>query len=152
MSTVHTPDPSPEHNAAVEASSLPRHVECRCGHDWKSHFEDTFAPQCIAPRCACLRYIPVTAGTPEPAALVSALREPHASEPEINPRGQQGPTVDELLKAGKRSQIARTVRLAEKIALMVHDLRSRVADERRAAEERRKAEQEKQRPALTSSG
>ena len=42
-----------------------------------------------------------------------------------------------------RSQIPRTVKLAEKIALMVHDLRGRVADERRAAEERRKAEEEK---------
>jgi hypothetical protein len=139
-----------------------------------------FAPQCIAPRCACLRYTPVTApprsrpkptapelvrdpnmsdiaeavnGLPEPAPPVTPLRDPlprpplaaapPAPEPQISPPAAQGPTADELPKAGMRSQIPRTVKLAEKIALMVHDLRGRVADERRAGEERRKAEEAK---------
>jgi len=180
MSTRHTPDPPPEHNPAVEASSVPRHVDCKCGHDRKTHVEAASAPQCITPRCACLPYIPVTApprfrpkptapelvrdpnmsdtaeavnGRPEPAPPVTPLREPLSRpplaaappvpEPQISPPAAQGPTADELLKAGMRSQIPRTVKLAEKIALMVHDLCGRVADERRAAEECCKAEEEK---------
>ena len=87
---------------------MPRHVDCKCGHDWKSHVEAAFAPQCIAPRCTCLRCIPVTApprfrpkptapelvrdpkmsdtaeavnGLPQPAPPVTPLREPLSRPP-----------------------------------------------------------------------
>ena len=41
------PDLPPEHNPAVEASSsVARDVDGQCGHDWKTHVEDAFAPQC----------------------------------------------------------------------------------------------------------
>jgi hypothetical protein len=90
---------------------------------------------------------------PEPAPRVTPLQEPLSRpplaaappvpEPQISPPATQGPTADELPKAGMRSQIQRTVKLAEKIALMVHDLRGRVADERRAAEKHHKAEEVK---------
>jgi hypothetical protein len=125
MSTRHTPDLPPEHNPAVEASSLPRHVD------------SAQAVNCV----------------PEPAPPVTPLRDPLSRppmaaappvpEPEISACVAQGPTADELPRAGMRSQIPRTVKLAEKIALMVHDLRGRVADERRAGEERHNAEEEK---------
>jgi hypothetical protein len=180
MSTPHTPDLPPEHNPAAEASNVPHATSTASAATTGDHVEDASAAQCIAPRCTCLRYIPVTAPprvrpkptapelvrdpnmsdtaepvnrVPEPAPAVTPLREPLSRpplaaappvpEPEISPPAAQGPTADELLRAGMRSQIPRTVKLAEKIALMVHDSRGRVADERRAAEERHKAEEEK---------
>jgi hypothetical protein len=33
---------------SVEASSVPRHVDGKCGHDRTTHVEDAYAPQCVA--------------------------------------------------------------------------------------------------------
>lgn len=60
----------------------------------------------------------------------------------IRPEDQA--TIEYTLRAGKRSQYKRTVTLAEKIAVMIVDLRGRLADEREHFEQQRKAEEERE--------
>jgi hypothetical protein len=72
----------PEHNPAVEASSLARHVDSKCGHDWKTHVEDASGPQSIAPRRTCLRHNRVIAPPrfrPKPTAP-ELVRDPKMSD------------------------------------------------------------------------
>lgn len=71
----------------------PRFVACRCGHE-KAEHDGELAPQCHAPRCECLRYVPCTAKQdlrprPRPAARVVDLpvpaRPPAPREPDPAP-------------------------------------------------------------------
>ena len=140
-----TPAPAPGH----------RWLPCRCGHDHAKHFDWDLRPQCSQQPCGCLNYRPATSPAAAPAAATPPARPPMTAatvsslpprrEPDIAARDQRPPSLEALLAAGKRSEFKRTVALAERIAVMVHDLRGRLTDEREAAEEKRVREEQLER-------
>lgn len=126
---------------------------CRCGHVKAEHDREGFAPQCISMHCECIAYRPAVAGgvqhahqgvqQPRPPVVpvvTAPPTVPRPAEPDIAVRGERGPSIESLLQAGKRSEYKRTVTLTEKIAELIHDLRSRLTDEREASEEKRQAD------------
>jgi uncharacterized C2H2 Zn-finger protein len=117
------------------------------------------AGMCTAPGCPCTDFRPAvgqfarpTAAAPAPRPAsprvaptrtvpqpVARIVQPEPSDREVF-SGQRGPTIEQILQAGKRSSSKRTVALTEKIAVQINDLRGRLHDEREASEEARKAE------------
>lgn len=135
------------------------HTEvCACGHKKDKHELPGFDGECIGDGCKCRQYRsaqavaqlppPKNAGlahTPpgSPPGRVAAQPTVHP-EPGIAVRGERPPPLELLLQAGQRSSIARTVALTEKIALLLHDLRGRLTDERQSAEEKARRVEEEQ--------
>ncbi len=115
--------------------SAPRYAPCRCSHGKDWHERDGLAPQCTHTGCTCLAYRPNVPARPDLQATTTPIRPAEPTTPAV--QGQRGPTIDQVLAAGKRSEFKRTVALAERIAVLVHDLRGRLTDERQAAEAKR---------------
>lgn len=125
--------------------SAPGRVACLCGHGQAAHSVEGLAPQCTAAACTCLRYrpdatspiSPARSATPATATSAGPSRLTAAPEP-------PGPTLDQLVDAGRRSGSQRVNALAEKIAALGGELRGKLAAERAAAEAKRAALVEKE--------
>jgi hypothetical protein len=122
--------------------TAPRFAGCRCGHSKEAHSVPSMAPQCTAQKCACLAYRPDVATVPPRPMTTPTVPAPPTVT--LVPEPTDGPTLEQVLQAGKRSDLKRTVALAEKVADLLADLRGRLADERRAAEAQRKADAERE--------
>lgn len=125
---------------------------CRCGHPERRHTDDD---GCLQGECGCVEFRPGAAARP---TAVQPRRDPQPpvarpapppmrslttrSEPPVSASGERPPTIEQLLQAGKRSQIKGIVKLSERIAVQVNDLRGRLHDEREAAEAKRRAEEQ----------
>jgi hypothetical protein len=107
------------------------HPDCRCGHSHEQHA--ALSPQCSAARCECLRYQPAQHVVPAVSAPIG-VQLVHAAPAKPPTPTSSGPTIDQILAAGRRSQFKRTVALAEKIAAELRDLRGRLVEERAIAE------------------
>lgn len=117
-----------------------RFLPCRCGHPKSEH--EALAPQCAAGHCTCLRYLPVGApgaAVPRPTSMLASV-PPATPTPVRGPVEPGGPTIEQVITAGKRSSSKRISALAKKVEVLAGDLRTRLAEERVAADEaRRKA-------------
>jgi hypothetical protein len=89
---------------------------CRCGHNRLSH-EVEDAPACVHEGCGCQDFRAAIAGVPTSTV---------------------GPTAEQLIAAGKRSESKRIVALSDRIAEQLSDLGARLRQERQDSEERRK--------------
>jgi hypothetical protein len=122
----------------------------KCGHTEAHH--RMLAPQCSAPRCSCLRYVPADSGArvaPIPANLSTpAVRRPTpppaltvvppAKEPEV----VQGFTVNALVQACARSEHKRTQALGTKLLELADKATAALRAEREAAEAKAKSAEE----------
>lgn len=130
-------------NEGAEVSAIAVAV-CRCGHNKSRHDMAGFDGECVAGACTCKGFrprteepvpIPVqrpvaTAGPIQHAAIIPARPAPRQPNPNA------GPTVDQILTAGRRSEFKRTVGLAEKITTLLVVLRERLHEERKSSVDR----------------
>lgn len=135
--------------------TAPRFAACRCTHAKADH--DALAPQCSAHHCTCLRYVPATAPAAVTKATQAADRFPKGVTPAVTPAvgivkattptaPSPGPalTFEQIVAAGKRSDLKRTVQLADRIVDLVADLYDRVTEERDTADARRRDQEVKE--------
>lgn len=112
------------------------HALCRCGHLQHRHEVPGFDGECVADGCRCTEFRARDQGTvPARSTTRPAVSIPTSQT--IAQPGPAAPTISDLIGAGKRSEVKRTVALAEKLEALALDLRGRLADERKAAIEAR---------------
>lgn len=124
--------------------TAPRFAPCRCTHPKLLHEQGDLAPQCVARGCSCLAYRPATVNAPSAhmRAVVTSTPVTTSADPAQVP-SPSAPTIEQLIKAGKRCNAVFTRRLAERIEKQATDLLGRIAAERDAAERERREQAEK---------
>jgi len=118
-------------------------VLCKCGHAESRHTDEE---GCGNSECGCSEFrksdVPVTPPTPvvrsASANVVGYVRPAGAP-------AQTGPTIEQILAAGKRSDYQRTAQMAERIERDISALRHRIFEERRNAEAKRRETEAKDR-------
>jgi pyruvate/2-oxoglutarate dehydrogenase complex dihydrolipoamide acyltransferase (E2) component len=137
-----------------------RLAKCRCSHTKDRHEVPGFDGECTADGCKCLSYRPSVAEAPArttPPGLAHtppAARPPLASVPPTTPAAPAppvnptpaavGPSIEQLVAAGKRSDVKRTVVVAGRVEELLTELRARLVAERASVEAKRQREAEKQ--------
>lgn len=153
--------------------SAPRYVVCRCGHTKQDHealapqcsatrctclrYVPSSAPERPAPKqpaatatsagtASAGHLAPTSGASLRNSGTMTTLRpNPHVRPlaPAPASPAAEAPSFEQLVAAGRRSSLRRTVTLAEKIAAELEDLRGRLDQERRAAEEKRQRDAER---------
>lgn len=107
---------------------------CVCKHAKLRHEDEGMSGMCSVERCDCYEY--------RVAGGVVVAPQPVVAEPAPVRRPDAPMDIMALLRAGKASDYKRSRALAEKIAVLVHDLRGRLADERQVMVEAQRCDAE----------